>query len=206
MQIKKIVHNFNDEVQSCSYGGWPTTHNFFPSFFVPGTIFHNRGSIIAQCTSYIHWKLPCHALSCIAPGPPVVGAALRSLHSLRLPLLFTIIFLHSDWAGYNPDEVYICRISKFKKFIQCVQYLVSNLATFSFVQIQWLQCNHPTSENRDKVLDFFRQTHSYRLARIKKERPSIKDVFHHYPCFREMPSLVRLKPKYSFGTLHYSCV
>ena len=36
------------------------------------------------------------------PGPPVIGAALHWLHSLRLPLLFTIIFHHSDWAGYNP--------------------------------------------------------------------------------------------------------
>ena len=35
--------------------------------------------------------------------PAIVGAALRWLHSLRLPLLFTIIFHHSDWAGYNPD-------------------------------------------------------------------------------------------------------
>ena len=56
---------------------------------------------------YIHWKWPCQALNPrrgIAPGPPVVGAALHWLHSLRLPLLFTIIFHHSDWAGYNPGS------------------------------------------------------------------------------------------------------
>ena len=76
---------------------------------VPGTMFHNRASIIAQYICYIHWKWPCQALNpCrgIARGPPVVGAALRWLHSLRLPILFTIIFHHSDWAGYNPERKY----------------------------------------------------------------------------------------------------
>ena len=101
--------------QGSSYGGRrragpPTTHDFRPAIFlfflffflVPGTMFHNRGSIIAQCTCVIHWKWPCQALNSrrgIAPGPPVVGAALHWHHSLRLPLLFTIIFHHSDWAS-----------------------------------------------------------------------------------------------------------
>ena len=72
-------------------------------------MFHNRGSIIAQCTYMLYTlkmtlsgseSLPGHCR-----GPPVVGAALRWLHSLRLPLLFTIIFHHSDWAGYNPARM-----------------------------------------------------------------------------------------------------
>ena len=45
----------------------------FLFFLVPGTMFHNRGSIIAQYTCYIHWKWPCQALNPrrgIAPGPP----------------------------------------------------------------------------------------------------------------------------------------
>ena len=59
-----IVHH-----QGCSYGGRrragpPTTHDFRPTLKVPGTIFHNRGSIIAQYTYvYIHWKGPCQALN-----------------------------------------------------------------------------------------------------------------------------------------------
>ena len=77
-------------------------HNFFFFFFlVPGTMFHNWGSIIAQ-----QW--PCQALNpCqgIARGPPVVGSALRWLHSLRLPLLFTII--SQIGSGYNPGHYWL---------------------------------------------------------------------------------------------------
>ena len=56
------------------------------------------------------------------PGPPVVGAALHWLHSLRLPLLFTIIFHHSDWAGYNPARyMYILFINFSFKNLNLVQ-------------------------------------------------------------------------------------
>ena len=100
--------------QGCSYGGRrragpPTTHDlrpalifFFFFFLVPGTMFHNRGSIIAQYTYVIYIENDLVRLWIPAGAPPVVGAALRWLHSLRLPLLFTIINHHSDWAGYNP--------------------------------------------------------------------------------------------------------
>ena len=84
-------------------------------------MFHNRGSIIAQSMLYT-LKMTLSGSESrrgIAPGPPVVGAALHWLHSLSLPLLFTIIFHHSDWAGYNPElhnrplHTYICYVINF---------------------------------------------------------------------------------------------
>ena len=104
--------------------------SFFSFFLVPGTMFHNRGSIIAHYTYVIYIEnylvrlwIPAGALPL---DPPVVGAALHWLHSLRLPLLFTIIFHHSDWAGYNPDKDYwqifscmLCEKLTFFKFIHC---------------------------------------------------------------------------------------
>ena len=72
-----------------------------PALTIPARHFKNK-----KKKKNMHWKWPFKALNPrrgIALGPPVVGAALHWLHSLRLPLLFTIIFHHSDWAGYNPD-------------------------------------------------------------------------------------------------------
>ena len=110
-----FIHEYY-ETQGCSYGGRrragpPTTHDFRPAlifflFFVPGTMFHNRGSIIAQYTYVIYIENDLVRLWIPAGAPQVVGAALRWLHSLRLPLLFTIINHHSDWAGYNPAETH----------------------------------------------------------------------------------------------------
>ena len=72
-------------------------------------LIQNRGGGKTQSYSIKIWgggagvvPAPLNPCQGIARGPPVVGTALRWLHSLRLPLLFTIIFHHSDWAGYNP--------------------------------------------------------------------------------------------------------
>ena len=107
--IKHITNTY--EYQGSSYGGGagrgrpPLTisgqhQKKKKKKLVPCTMFHNWGSIITQYTCVIYIEndlvrlwIPAGAL------PPVVGAALRWLHSLRLPLLFTIIFHHSDWAS-----------------------------------------------------------------------------------------------------------
>ena len=88
----------------------PSTKKFFFFFFflVPGTMFHNQGSIIAQYTYVIYIEndlvrlwIPARALPL---DPRSLALRLHWLHSLRLPLLFTIIFHHSDWAGNNPGN------------------------------------------------------------------------------------------------------
>ena len=118
--------------QGCSYGGRcragpPTTYDFRPAqknkknppgtnffiffylfFWCLATMFHNRW--FNNCTIYI---IMLYTLKMTLSGseslhgalpvdPQVIGAALRWLHSLRLPLLFTIIFHHSDWAWLQP--------------------------------------------------------------------------------------------------------
>ena len=94
-------------VGSAGRGRPPLTISARHFFLVTGTMFHTQGSIIAQytCICYIQYiENDLVRLWIPARAPPVVGAALRWLHSLHLPLLFTIINHHSDWAGYNPDD------------------------------------------------------------------------------------------------------
>ena len=107
---------------------FPPGTNFFFFFLVPGTMFHNRGSIIAQYTYVIYIENDLVRLWIPAGAPPVIGAALCWLHSLRLPLLFTIINHHSDWAGYNPAS----RVRQYYNFPPTLIYKFVKLLTISF--------------------------------------------------------------------------
>ena len=66
-------------------------------------MFHNRDSIIAQYTYVIYIENDLVKLW-IPAGAPPRSLVLRfvGFTHFRLPLLFTIIYHHSDWAGYNP--------------------------------------------------------------------------------------------------------